>query len=68
MNTQSKSKTQAEAAHEIGISEGHLNAVLCGRLRASALTARRIEEVLGVPKETLRPDVFGKKPTQGGAQ
>ncbi len=51
-------KTQRQAAQALGVSHVYLNSVLCGRRRPSAVLARKIEEELSIPKETLRPDVF----------
>jgi len=57
-------KTQRQAAHALGVSYVYLNSVLCGRRRPSAVLARRIEEEMSIPKETLRPDVFAPAPAQ----
>lgn len=50
--------TQKEYAKLVGCSHITLNAVLRGRRRPSPQLARKIEEVMGVPKHTLRPDIF----------
>lgn len=50
--------TQKEYAKIVGCSHITLNAILRGRRRPSPQLARKIEEVMGVPKHTLRPDIF----------
>ncbi|MBF0482256.1 MAG: helix-turn-helix domain-containing protein [Desulfovibrionaceae bacterium] len=45
-------------ARELGITPQHLNAVLRGRVKPSAALAVKLETRAGVPKESLRPDIF----------
>lgn len=60
---------QRELAHKVGVTPQHLNAVLKGRAKASAVLASRIQEATGgeVRREVLRPDVFGPLPQTSAA-
>ena len=61
-----KGLSQSDLARIIGTSRGYLHDLEAGRRRASFGLARRIEAVTGVPRERIRPDIFGPAP-QGGA-
>ena len=45
-------------AAEVGISVGFAHDLLRGRRKPSALMALRIEEVTGIPREDMRPDLY----------
>lgn len=53
--------TQREMAKVLGIKEAYLNAILNDRQRCSARLAVEIDRLFGIPKEKLRPDIFGEE-------
>jgi len=54
-------KTQKEYAQALGIHPVTLNSILKGKRKPSAKLALEIEELLKIPKEKLRPDIFKDK-------
>lgn len=52
--------TQKQAGKKIGVSQASYCRFEIGEEIPGPITARKIEEVIGIPKETLRPDVFGE--------
>lgn len=50
-------KTQSEIAKELGITRQYLNAILRGRMRPSLKIALKINQLLGVPLVSIRPDL-----------
>lgn len=53
--------TQAELADRLGIPEPTARSFINGSRRITGETAVQIETRLGIPRETLRPDLFVKR-------
>ncbi|MFZ0270966.1 MAG: helix-turn-helix transcriptional regulator [Acidobacteriaceae bacterium] len=49
---------QTEAAKRLNISQSYLSYILNGT-KPSGVLAARIERVTGIPREEIRPDIFG---------
>jgi len=56
-------KTQAQIAHEVGVSGGVVSNVIHGRITAYAV-ARHIAGLLGLPIEEIWPERYIFKPRQ----
>jgi DNA-binding transcriptional regulator YdaS (Cro superfamily) len=52
-------KNQKEMADFIGVSQGSLSDWLSGEKRISPNNAKKIEKLFGIPRELLRPDIYG---------
>lgn len=52
--------TQAQGAEKIGVSQASYCRFENGIEKPGPLTAKKIEQVIGIPKETLRPDIYGR--------
>jgi transcriptional regulator with XRE-family HTH domain len=50
--------TPTELAAKADISVSYASEILSGARRPSASLAKRLEQVAGIPKHELRPDVF----------
>jgi plasmid maintenance system antidote protein VapI len=53
--------SQAELADRLGIPEPTARALVNGSRTVTAGRALEIEQKLGIPRETLRPDLFVKR-------
>jgi len=53
---------QAALATKLGITQGAISHWATGRSRPNILDVARIEKKTGIPRLTLRPDIFGKAP------
>lgn len=51
--------TQYEMAMAVGVSQPTVNGWLKGNKKPSFKVAKRIEERFGIPKENIRPDIYG---------
>lgn len=52
--------SQAKLAERLGVSQQQISYLLNDAGRVSAEMAVKLETVLGIPREELRPDIFGK--------
>ncbi|WP_034622770.1 helix-turn-helix domain-containing protein [Desulfovermiculus halophilus] len=52
--------TQKEFAKKLNVTPQHLNAVLKGRVRPSLKLALQIEALMGIPLESIIPELKGK--------
>lgn len=50
--------TRQTLADKLGTSEGYLHDIESGRRKPSLEFAVRIEQVTGIPRQELRPDIF----------
>ena len=53
--------TQAEFAERLGIPEPTARSLINGSRPVTPLRAVEIEKKIGIPRETLRPDIFVKR-------
>jgi transcriptional regulator with XRE-family HTH domain len=51
---------QKEYAKKMNVTPQHLNAVLKGRVRPSLKLALQIEQLMGIPLDTLIPELKGR--------
>ena len=56
----SKYKNQAEAARDLGFSTATISDWINGEKKPSFTNAKILESRLGIPREEIRPDIFGK--------
>ena len=52
--------TQAKAAGLIGVSTSVYSEWTLGQKRPSPKNVKKIEKLFGIPREQLRPDIYGK--------
>jgi len=52
--------TQKEAAMALGVSTSSFSEWVKGKTKPSALRTKQIERLTGIPREEIRPDIFGK--------
>jgi DNA-binding transcriptional regulator YiaG len=57
-----KYRNQAEAAKELGFSTATISDWINGQKKPSFTNAKILEMRLGIPREQIRPDIFGKEP------
>ena len=55
-----KGLTQTQLADLLGISPAMTSMILSGARKPGFALAQHIEKVTGIPKQTLRPDVYGE--------
>jgi len=58
-----KGITAADLAREIGLGESLTRSLVNGNRRVLAEYAVQIEQKIGIPRETLRPDLFVRRTT-----
>lgn len=56
--------SQRELADTLGLTRWAVNAIENGRRQPSPILAVRIEQITGVPREDLRPDIFAREAAQ----
>jgi transcriptional regulator with XRE-family HTH domain len=52
--------TKTQLADLLGVSPSMISLVLSGARKPGFALAQHIERVTGIPKQTLRPDVYGE--------
>ena len=52
--------SQAKAAGLIGVSTSAYSAWVVGEKKISPKNAKKIEKLFGIPREQLRPDIYGQ--------
>ena len=52
--------TQKDAAIALGVSTSSFSEWINGKNKPSALRSKQIESITGIPREQIRPDIFGK--------
>ena len=52
--------TQKDAAIALGVSTSSFGEWINGKNKPSALRSKQIESITGIPREQIRPDIFGK--------
>lgn len=55
----SRFKTQKALAEFIGVSQPTLSDWLSGEKKLSTKNVKKIEQLFGIPREQLRPDIYG---------
>jgi DNA-binding transcriptional regulator YdaS (Cro superfamily) len=60
MSLPAEQRSLRAAAKLLGLSHAHLSRYERGERRIAPLRAARIEKITGIPREVLRPDVFGE--------
>lgn len=58
---------QQQLASELGTSPGYLHDLETGRRKPSPALTRKIEELTGISRHELRPDIFGPMSERGAA-
>lgn len=53
-----ESVTQAALAEQLGISPSMMSLLLSGARQPGIMLTKKIEAVTGIPRSTLRPDVY----------
>lgn len=58
---------QAALAAALGVTQGAISHWRTGRSRPNVRDVARIEEKTGIPRNVLRPDIFGPQPEETAA-
>lgn len=60
LNISKKIGTQEKAAKMLGVSTSAYSAWVLGEKKPSVTNTKKIEALFNIPREEIRPDIFGK--------